>query len=89
MNKADLIAKIAGDSGFTKADAEKALNSMLEGLSTALQNGEAVTLVGFGSFSISKRAARKGRNPKTGQELQIPAKNVVRFKAGKSLSESV
>ena len=89
MNKADLVAKIAGDSGFTKVDAEKALNSMVEGVSSALKNGEAPTLVGFGSFSISKRAARKGRNPKTGQEIQIPAKNVVRFKAGKSLSESV
>ena len=89
MNKADLVAKIAGDNGFTKADAEKALNSAIEGISDALKKGDSVTLIGFGTFSISKRSARKGRNPQTGAEINIPAKNVVKFKAGKGLSESV
>jgi DNA-binding protein HU-beta len=89
MNKGDLITQIANDAGLTKADSEKAVNSFLQAVGNALKKGDAVTLVGFGSFSITKRAARKGRNPQTGQEINIPAKNVVRFKAGKGLSESV
>ena len=89
MNKANLVAKIAGDNGLTKTDSEKALNSAIEGISGALKKGDSVTLIGFGTFSISKRAARKGRNPQTGAEINIPAKNVVKFKAGKGLSESV
>ena len=89
MKKSDLIAKIAGDNGLSKAAAEKALNSAIEGISGALKKGDSVTLIGFGTFSISKRAARKGRNPQTGAEINIPAKNVVKFKAGKGLSESV
>ncbi len=89
MNKSDLIAKISGDNGLTKVDAEKALNSVIEGISGALKKGDSVALVGFGSFSVSKRAARKGRNPRTGAEIDIPAKNVVKFKAGKGLSEAV
>ena len=89
MNKADLIAKIAGDAGLSKTAAEKALNSAIDGISGALKKGDSVTLIGFGTFSISKRAARKGRNPQTGAEINIPAKNVVKFKSGKGLRESV
>ena len=89
MNKADLVAKIAQDNGLSKAVAEGTLNSMMEGVREALKSGESITLVGFGTFSVSKRAARKGRNPQSGEEIQIPAKNVVKFKAGKGLSEAV
>ncbi len=89
MNKADLVAKISGDNEMTKADAERVLNSMLEGIGDALKNDGSVTLVGFGTFSVSERAARKGRNPQTGEEMHIPAKKVVKFKPGKSLKESL
>jgi len=89
MNKADLVAKIAADNEISKAVAEGALNSVMDGVRDALKNGESVTLVGFGTFSVGKRAARTGRNPQTGKEIQIPAKNVVKFKAGKGLSEAV
>ena len=89
MNKSDLISKIAGDAGLSKAAAEKALNSAIDGISGALKNGDSVTLIGFGTFSVSERAARKGRNPQTGQEINIPAKNVAKFKAGKGLSELI
>ncbi len=86
MNKSDLIKKISGDNGVSKADAEKVLRSVIEGISGALKNGDSVTLVGFGTFTVAKRAARKGRNPQTGQEIDIAAKTVVKFKAGKGLS---
>ena len=89
MNKTDLVAKIAADNEISKAAAEGALNSVMNGVQEALKNGESVTLVGFGTFSVGKRAARTGRNPQTGKEIQIPAKNVVKFKAGKGLSEAV
>jgi DNA-binding protein HU-beta len=89
MNKADLVSKISDDNGFSKAEAEKALNSVLEGIGGALKDGDSVTLVGFGSFSVANRAARTGRNPQTGASIQIPAKKVVKFKAGKGLSESL
>ena len=89
MTKADLVSKISSDCELTKAAAEKALSSALEGITAALKNGDSLTLVGFGTFSISNRAARKGRNPQTGDEIQISAKKVVKFKAGKTLSESV
>jgi DNA-binding protein HU-beta len=89
MNKGALITQIANDAGLTKADSEKAVNSLLQAVGSALKKGESVTLVGFGSFSVSKRAARKGRNPQTGATITIPAKKVVKFKAGKGLSESV
>ncbi len=89
MNKAELVAKISQDNGFSKAAAEKALNSVIEGISGALKNGDSVTLVGFGTFSVADRAARKGRNPQTGEEIQIAARKVVKFKAGKGLSEAV
>ena len=89
MKKADLVTKISGDNGLTKADAENALNSVIEGVSNALKKGESVTLVDFGTFSVSDRSARKGRNPQTWAEIQIPAKKVVKFKASKSLSGSL
>jgi DNA-binding protein HU-beta len=89
MNKAELIEAIASDSKISKADAKRALDSFITTTSKALKKGDRVALVGFGSFSVSKRAARKGRNPQTGKEIQIKAKNVVRFKAGSELSSKV
>lgn len=89
MNKAELIEAIAADSGLSKADAKRALDSLINTTTGALKKGDRVALVGFGSFSISKREARKGRNPQTGKEIKIPAKNVVKFKAGADLSSKV
>jgi len=89
MNKADLIDAIAAEAKMTKASATQALNATIEAISKSLSKGEKVTLVGFGTFSVSKRAARKGRNPKTGKEIQIAAKKVAKFKAGSELSTSV
>lgn len=89
MNKSDLISKIAGDAGITKAQAQTALNSFLDSTKGALQSGDKVILVGFGTFSVSKRSARTGRNPQTGKEIKIAAKNVVKFKAGAELNDSV
>ncbi len=89
MNKAQLIDAIAGNSGLTKADAKKALDAFLKVTSEALQAGDRVTLVGFGSFGVSQRSARIGRNPQTGKEIQIPAKKVVKFKAGSELTNSI
>jgi DNA-binding protein HU-beta len=89
MNKAELIEAMAADSGLTKADAKRALDSFINATSSALAKGDRVALVGFGSFSVAERAARTGRNPKTGEEMPIPAKKVVKFKAGNELSVSV
>lgn len=89
MNKAELIEAMASGASISKADAKRALDSFINTTSGALKKGERVALVGFGSFSVSKRAARKGRNPQTGKEIQIKAKNVVRFKAGSELSGKV
>ena len=89
MNKAQLIDAMAENAGLTKADAKKALDGFINATSTALSTGDRVALVGFGSFSIANRSARTGRNPKTGAEMQIPAKNVVKFKAGSELADSV
>ncbi|SMO72830.1 DNA-binding protein HU-beta [Saccharicrinis carchari] len=89
MNKAQLIDAIAGDSGLTKADAKKALDSFIKVTGDALKNGDRISLIGFGSFSVSERSARTGRNPQTGKEIQIAAKKVVKFKAGSELSDSV
>ena len=89
MNKAELISAIAEKSGFTKVEAKNALESFLSVTTDALKEGKKVSLVGFGTFSVSKRAARKGRNPQTKQEMDIPAKNVVKFKAGSELAETV
>ena len=89
MNKGDLINKIAADAGITKTQAQSALNSFVHATSTALKKGDKVTLVGFGTFGTTKRSARKGRNPQTGKEISIPAKTVVKFRAGKDLSHSI
>ena len=89
MNKGDLIDKMASDANITKAQAQEALDSFINATSDSLKNGDKLTLVGFGTFSVSNRKARKGRNPQTGQEINIPAKKVVKFKAGKELSSTV
>ncbi len=89
MNKAQLIDAIAGDSGLTKADAKKALDVFLKVTGDALKQGDRVTLVGFGSFGVSERSARTGRNPQTGKEITIPSKKVIKFKAGSELTDSV
>jgi len=89
MNKSDLIGQMAAEAGITKAQAQTALNSFLDSTQGALKKGEKVILVGFGTFSVSNRAARTGRNPQTGKEIKIAAKNVVKFKAGSDLSSSV
>jgi DNA-binding protein HU-beta len=86
MNKAELISKISDDAGITKTQANTALDSFVEAVTKTLKGGGKVTLVGFGTFSVSKRAARNGRNPQTGAVIKIKAKNVARFKAGKELS---
>jgi len=89
MNKAQLIDAIAGSAGLTKADAKKALDAFIDSTSKALKKGDRVALVGFGSFSVAKRSARTGRNPQTGKEITIPAKKVVKFKAGSELANVV
>ena len=89
MNKAELIDAIAADAGLSKADAKRALDGFVNATADALKKGDRISLVGFGSFSVSNRAARTGRNPQTGKEIQIAAKNVVRFKAGSELSGKV
>ena len=89
MNKSELIDAIAEKGGLTKVDAGKALDATIESISAALKAGDTVTLVGFGSFTVKERAARTGRNPKTGAELKIPASKVPSFKAGKGLKDSV
>lgn len=89
MNKGDLVNKIAESAKITKAQATDALNAVLDGISGELKDGGKVTLIGFGTFSVSKREARTGRNPQTGDSIQIDAKSVVKFKPGKELSDSV
>lgn len=89
MNKTDLIDAMAEHAGITKAASKKALECALGEIGGALKKGNRVSLVGFGSWSVSKRAARDGRNPQTGATIQIKAKNVVKFKAGSELSDSV
>ncbi len=89
MTKTELVAKIASSDGITKSQAEKALDGFISAVSGALATGDKITLVGFGTFSVGSRAAREGRNPRTGEKIQIPASKAVRFKAGKTLSEKV
>ena len=89
MNKAELIDAMASQAGLSKADAKRALDAFIDTTSGALKGGNRVALVGFGSFSVSKGSARKGRNPRTGKEINIAAKNVVKFKAGAELSGNV
>ena len=86
MNKTELIAKIAEDAGITKVQATTSLNTFIESVTKTLKKGNRLTLVGFGTFSVSKRAARKGRNPFTGETIKIKAKKVAKFKASKELS---
>ena len=89
MNKTDLIAAIADGAELTKKDAEKALNAFVGAVECTLKKGDKVQLVGFGSFEVRARAARKGRNPATGKEISIPASKVPVFKAGKALKDSI
>ena len=89
MNKSELVEGMASASGISKAAAEKALNGMLDSITSALSKGDKVTLVGFGTFSVANRAARTGRNPQTGKEIKIAARNVARFKAGSKLADAV
>ena len=89
MNKSELIDAIAGSADLTKADAARALEATIAAVTAALQGGEAVTLVGFGTFSVKERAARKGRNPKTGEAIDIAASKVPDFKAGKGLKDAI
>lgn len=89
MNKAQLIEAIAAEAKMTKADAKRALEAVVGATTKALAKGERVALVGFGSFAVSKRAARKGRNPQNGKEIKIGAKKVVKFKAGAELAKKV
>ncbi|MDG1840983.1 MAG: HU family DNA-binding protein [Crocinitomicaceae bacterium] len=89
MNKAQLIDAMADNSGLSKADSKRALDGFISATTDALKKNDRISLVGFGSFSISARSARKGRNPKTGAVIQIAAKNSVKFKAGAELSSKV
>ncbi|AKE51570.1 HU family DNA-binding protein [Kangiella sp. HD9-110m-PIT-SAG07] len=89
MNKSELIDAIAAGADISKAAAGRALDSMLDAVTDSLQKGEGVSLVGFGTFSVKERAARQGRNPKTGETIQIKAAKVPGFKAGKALKDAV
>ena len=88
-NKADLIDGVASKSGLTKKDATAAVEGLLETVTETLAEGERVQVIGFGSFEVRERAARKGRNPQTGDEIEIPATKVPAFKAGKGLKDAV
>jgi DNA-binding protein HU-beta len=89
MTKAELIEKVAKEAKITKAAAGKSIDAIIDGISKALKKGDRVSLVGFGSFSVSKRKARAGRNPQTGKPINIPARKVAKFKAGSALSKAV
>ncbi|MGB5322454.1 HU family DNA-binding protein [Lutimonas sp.] len=89
MNKSDLIEAMSVNAGISKAAAGKALDAMMKSITGELMTGGRVSLVGFGSFSVSARAARDGRNPQTGATIKIPARKVVKFKAGSELKDSV
>ncbi len=89
MNKAELIDKISKDAGVTKTQANEALDSFTNAVVTSLKKGDRVTLVGFGTFSVSERSARNGRNPQTGETIKIKARKVPKFKAGKEFSTKI
>ena len=89
MNKTELIEKVAKESALGKAAAEQVVASVFEAIADAMKAGDKVTLLGFGTFSVSERAAREGVNPKSGEKISISAKKVVKFKAGSKLSEAV
>jgi DNA-binding protein HU-beta len=89
MNKAELVARVAKDSRLTKADATRAIDAVIANVTRALKKGEKVTLVGFGTFGVSRRKARAGRNPRTGTPIRIAARRVPKFTAGKELKELI
>ena len=89
MNKNDLISSVAESSGLTKADAGRAVDGVFDSIASALASGDDVRIVGFGSFSVANRAASTGRNPRTGEEIQIPASRTVGFRPAKALKESL
>ena len=89
MNKGDLVGAVADDSGITKGQAQDAVDSVLSNIEGTLKSGGKVTLVGFGTFSVSDRSARQGRNPRTGAPIRIPARRVARFVAGKALKDAI
>jgi len=89
MNKSELVESMASAAGISKAASEKALNGAIAAITKALKKGDKVTLVGFGTFSVAKRAARQGRNPQTGKMIKIAAKKVAKFKAGSKLADAV
>ncbi len=89
MTKGDLIDKVAKDADISGAQAKKVVDSVFDSITKALKKKETVTLVGFGAFSVSRRSARTGRNPKTGEEIKIKAQNSPKFKAGKALKDAV
>lgn len=89
MNKAELVEKVAGEVGLTKKDVNNVVDAVTLAITDSLAGGEKVTLVGFGTFQVQKRKARQGVNPQTGQKISIPAKDVPKFKPGRSLREAV
>lgn len=89
MTKVELIRQIADKAGIKQKDAEKAVNAFTEAVTEALKNGDKVTLVGFGTFEVSERAARTGRNPQTGEPVEIAASKLPKFKAGKALKDAI
>lgn len=89
MNKNDLIAHVADNTGLTKADAAKAVDAVLDSITGSLKQGDEVRLVGFGTFTVAKRAASEGRNPRTGETIKIPASKRPKFSAGKALKDAV
>ncbi len=89
MSKQELVEKIAEKAGLTKADATRALDATMESITEALKNGDKVSLVGFGTFATSERSAREGRNPRTGEKVEIAARTAVTFKAGSKLKDAV
>jgi len=89
MNKTDLVTQVAVNTGLSKSDAAKAVDGVFDAITAALKDGDDVRLVGFGSFSVSARAASEGRNPRTGEKIHIPASKQPKFSAGKGLKESL
>lgn len=89
MNKNDLVAAVAESTGLSRSDADKAVDAVLDSITASLKEGVEVRLVGFGTFVVSKRAATEGRNPRTGEKIQIPASKQPKFKAGKALKDAV
>ncbi len=89
MNKTELIGEVAGTAGMTKKDAEKVINAFITAVESALKSGDKIQLIGFGTFEVRDRQARKGRNPQTGAEIDIPAAKVPAFKPGKALKDAL